>query len=204
MSGWGACIVAPQGFRLSKEERQVFREFDPFGFILFARNVVDPAQLRALCDELREAVGRHAPIFIDQEGGRVQRLGPPHWRSWPPPLEQVAAAGSRAEEAMYLRARIIAHELAAVGIDANCAPLLDVACAATHPFLRNRCHGMEAGQVARIGRAVAEGLLAGGVLPVVKHIPGHGRANVDSHFDLPVLMWSMPRSMTGLPRFRPR
>lgn len=187
MSHFGACILDAEGLRLTSEERRFFSAADPFGFILFARNVDTPAQLAALCDELRACVGREAPILIDQEGGRVARLCPPEWRAWPPPLDHVAASGAaHAEEAMYLRYRLIAAELRDVGIDGNCAPLVDVACDATHPFLKNRCYGTDPGAVARIGRAVAEGLLAGGVLPVVKHIPGHGRATADSHKTLPM------------------
>ncbi|WP_397541494.1 beta-N-acetylhexosaminidase [Roseovarius salis] len=185
MSRFGACILDPSGLRLTAEERAFFAEAAPFGFILFDRNIDTPDQLRALCDELRSAVGRRAPILIDQEGGRVQRLGPPHWRAWPPPLDHVAAAGAGARDAVYLRHRIIAHELHAVGIDVDCAPVVDVAGAQTHPFLRNRCYGTEPGSVAMLGRAAAEGLLAGGVLPVLKHIPGHGRATADSHETLP-------------------
>ncbi|MCZ7677217.1 MAG: beta-N-acetylhexosaminidase [Roseovarius sp.] len=186
MSHFGACILDPAGPHLTQDERRFFAAADPFGFILFARNVESPAQLAALCAELRACVGREAPILIDQEGGRVARLCPPHWRTWPAPLDHVAAAGPRAEEAMYLRYRLIAAELRACGIDTNCAPLTDVASAATHAFLKNRCYGTDPGAVARIGRAVARGLLAGGVLPVLKHIPGHGRATVDSHLALPV------------------
>lgn len=187
MSGFGACILDAEGLRLSAAEKALFRAADPFGFILFARNIDTPDQLRALCGDMREAVGREAPITIDQEGGRVQRLRAPRWRDWLPPLEQVAGAGERAAEAMYLRYRLIAAELRDLGIDSNCAPLVDVAGAETHPFLRNRCYGCDAGTVARMGRAVADGLLAGGVLPVVKHIPGHGRAVADSHKELPVV-----------------
>lgn len=186
VSRFGACILDPQGARLTPEERRFFAQVDPFGFILFSRNVETPEQLRALCDELRAAVGRQAPILIDQEGGRVARLGPPHWRAWPAPLDHVAAAGAGAEEAMYLRYRLIAAELRAAGIDGNCAPLVDVATPDTHPFLRNRCYGTDPMAVARLGRAVAHGLLEGGVLPVLKHIPGHGRATIDSHHDLPL------------------
>lgn len=186
MSGFGATILDAEGPRLSAEERRFFAQADPFGFILFARNVESPDQLRALCDEMRACVGRAAPILIDQEGGRVARLGPPRWRAWPAPLTHVAAAGAHAAEAMFLRYRLIAAELRDLGIDGNCAPLADVACAATHPFLRNRCYGTDPGAVARIGRAVADGLLAGGVLPVLKHIPGHGRAATDSHLALPL------------------
>jgi beta-N-acetylhexosaminidase len=185
VSRFGATILDAEGLRLSADEKAFFREADPFGFILFARNIDTPNQVRALCADLREAVGREAMITIDQEGGRVQRLRAPTWREWPPALDQVAAAGDDAAQAMYLRFRIIAAELRALGIDSNCAPLADVASDITHPFLRNRCYGTDPAQVAAMGRAVADGLLDGGVLPVLKHIPGHGRATADSHLDLP-------------------
>ncbi|MDU9003818.1 beta-N-acetylhexosaminidase [Sedimentitalea todarodis] len=182
---FGATILDADGLRLSADEKAFFREVNPFGFILFARNLETPDQIRALCADFREAVGREAPITIDQEGGRVQRLRPPLARQWLPPLEHVANAGDGAERAMYLRYRLIAHELRALGIDSNCAPMVDVAGPQTHPFLMNRCYGEEPDRIAQIGRAAADGMLAGGVLPVVKHIPGHGRATQDSHFDLP-------------------
>ncbi len=185
MSRFGATILDADGLRLTAEEKAFFRDVDPFGFILFARNVESPGQLAVLCAEMREAVGREALITIDQEGGRVQRLRAPWWREWVPPLEQVERAGAGTERAMYLRYRIIAHELRSLGIDSNCAPLVDVATPHTHPFLRNRCYGERAEAVARIGRAVAQAHLDGGVLPVVKHIPGHGRAQSDSHLELP-------------------
>ncbi|MGJ8546726.1 MAG: glycoside hydrolase family 3 N-terminal domain-containing protein [Sulfitobacter sp.] len=185
MSHFGAFITDAEGLRLSAAEKSFFRDSDPFGFILFARNIDTPQQVAALCSEMREAVGREAPITIDQEGGRVQRLRAPTWREWLPPLDFVEAAGDSAEEAMYLRHRLIAHELYTLGIDSNCAPMVDVASAQTHDFLRNRCYGTTPAWVAKLGRAAGEGLLAGGVLPVVKHIPGHGRATLDSHFDLP-------------------
>ncbi|MCM2562418.1 beta-N-acetylhexosaminidase [Lutimaribacter sp. EGI FJ00015] len=184
---FGATILDAEGLRLTPEERRFFTSADPFGFILFARNIDTPGQVRALCAEMRDAVGRDAPITIDQEGGRVQRLRGPRWREWLPPLEHVQRAGPHAEAAMYLRYRIIAHELNDLGIDSNCAPMVDVATPRTHAFLQNRCYGFEAATVARLGRAAADGMLAGGVLPVLKHIPGHGRAVVDSHFDLPVV-----------------
>ncbi|GKY87565.1 glycoside hydrolase family 3 N-terminal domain-containing protein [Sinisalibacter aestuarii] len=185
MRGTGAYIFGLAGPRLTARERDFFAESDPFGFILFARNVEDPEQLLWLTTELREAVGWHAPVFIDQEGGRVARLGPPHWRSWLPPLEQVAQNRRHAARAMYLRYRIIAHELSAVGIDGNCAPVVDIAQPDTHPILRNRCFGEDVVHVADIAGSAAEGLVKGGVLPVIKHIPGHGRATADSHLDLP-------------------
>ncbi|SMO78438.1 beta-N-acetylhexosaminidase [Thalassovita litoralis] len=182
---FGATILDPLGLRLSVEEKRFFAQANPFGFILFARNLDTPDQIRALCADLRNAVGRDAPITIDQEGGRVQRLRAPNWTEWLPPLDHVRAAGENAAEAMYLRYRLIAHELRDLGIDSNCAPLVDVAGPETHPFLQNRCYGMDADTVTRMGRAVADGLLDGGVLPVLKHIPGHGRAVADSHLELP-------------------
>ncbi|MEW2911586.1 beta-N-acetylhexosaminidase [Leisingera sp. JC11] len=182
---YGATILDAGGLRLSADEKAFFRDADPFGFILFARNIEDAEQVRALCGDFREAVGRECPITIDQEGGRVQRLRQPLARNWLPPLEHVQRAGAGAERAMYLRYRLIAHELHTLGIDSNCAPIADVACADTHEFLKNRCYGEDTQAVAAIGRAVAQGHLDGGVLPVLKHIPGHGRATADSHLDLP-------------------
>ncbi len=186
MTGRLAAIFGCLGPVLSADEAAFFRDVDPFGFILFARNVENPAQLRALTFDLRSAVGRDAPILIDQEGGRVQRLRAPHWREWEPPFDTVSKARDPVR-AMWLRARIIAHELRGVGIDANCAPCADIATDATHPFLRNRCYGTDPDVVSRISLAVAEGHLAGGVLPILKHIPGHGRANADTHHDLPTV-----------------
>lgn len=181
----GAAILGCSGLRLTDQERDFFRDFSPFGFIVFARNIRDPEQVRALCDDLRQAAGHDAPIFVDQEGGRVERFTPPHWRSWPPARDDVTRAGNSAARAMWLRYRIIAAELRAVGVDGNCAPLADVATTVTHPILANRCYGEDPATVADIARAVAEGCLAGGVLPVLKHIPGHGRPDADSHLELP-------------------
>ncbi|SMP23224.1 beta-N-acetylhexosaminidase [Shimia sagamensis] len=185
MNRFCAAIFGCDGLRLTAEETAFFRDVQPFGFILFARNIDTADQVRMLCDELRACVDHHAPILIDQEGGRVQRLRPPLASEWVPPLEEVQKAGPNAARAMYLRYRIIAHELMALGVDANCAPMVDVARPATHPFLRNRCYGDDPQQIIEIGRAVAEGLWDGGVFPVVKHMPGHGLAVVDSHKDLP-------------------
>ena len=183
-----AAILAPAGLRLPEAERAFFREADPWGFILFARNIADPEQVRRLTGGLRDAVGREAPILIDQEGGRVQRMGPPYWRDWKPVLGLFDGADEdSALEATRLRYRIIADELRAVGVDVNCAPLLDVLAPEGHEVIGARALGRDADAVSRRGRAVAEGLLAGGVLPVIKHIPGHGRAAVDSHEDVPVV-----------------
>ena len=184
-NGQGAYIFGCAGQTLSTDEIAFFKQSNPWGFILFARNIDNPEQLNRLTTDLRNAVGRDAVITIDQEGGRVDRMPAPHWSKWLPPLDQVAANPDSAERSMYLRYRIIADELRAVGIDCNCAPCADVATSQTHPVLRNRCYGNDAKTVAKISRAVANGLLDGGVLPVLKHIPGHGRATMDSHLELP-------------------
>ncbi|NRB05314.1 MAG: glycoside hydrolase family 3 protein [Rhodobacteraceae bacterium] len=181
MTHYGAVLLDAEGYRLTPDEKALFREMDPFGFILFARNIDTPDQVRALCADFREAVGREALITVDQEGGRVQRLRAPHWREWTPALDFVLAAGAEAPRAMYLRNRLIAAELCDVGIDSNCAPLGDLATDATHPFLRNRCYGTDVETVVALARATAQAHLDGGVLPIVKHMPGHGRATVDSH-----------------------
>ncbi len=185
MAERGAYILGCAGTRLTPDETAFFRAADPWGFILFARNVESPDQVAALVADLREAVGWPAPVLIDQEGGRVARLRGPAWREWLPPLDQVERAGPGAARSMYLRYRIIAHELADLGIDVNCVPCADIATDDTHPFLRNRCYGTGVGPVSGIARAAATGLMAGGVLPVLKHIPGHGRAAADSHEALP-------------------
>ena len=183
--GRGAAIFGCAGATLGRDEAAFFRDYDPFGFIVFARNIETPDQLSSLTAALRDCVGRDAPILIDQEGGRVQRLRAPHWREWTPPLDFVTAAGNNAERALYLRYQLIARELATVGIDANCAPVADLITDATHPFLKNRCYGADPESVSLMCRAVAQGLLDGGCLPVIKHMPGHGRSQVDTHHDLP-------------------
>ena len=185
--GRGAAIFGCAGPVLLPDERDFFRDFNPFGFIVFARNVEDPAQLARLTADLRDAVGRDAPVLVDQEGGRVQRLRGPHWVEWTPPLDMVLAAGPHAARAMALRYRLIARELRAVGIDANCAPVADLVTPATHPFLKNRCYGTDPVVVSAIALAVADAHLAEGVVPVVKHIPGHGRSALDTHLALPTV-----------------
>src|SRR5204863_7020677 len=174
-----ALITDAAGLALSADERAFFRDADPFGFIIFKRNVETPDQLRALTDNMRQSVGRNAPILVDQEGGRVQRLGPPHWPKYPPGAhygalyERDAQAGLRAA---WLGARLIAHDLRAVGIDVDCLPLAVVPVSEADPVIGNRSYGTTPAKVAAIAGAVAEGLLAGGVLPGLKHIPGPGRA----------------------------
>ena len=195
-AGQGAAIFGCAGPALLPQEADFFRDYDPFGFIIFARNVETPDQMRRLTGDLRATVGRDAPILIDQEGGRVQRLRAPYWREWHPPLDTVMLAGPNAARAMALQAMIIASELRALGIDANCAPVADIATDATHPFLRNRCYGTGAGTVTQIARAVADAHLGAGVLPVIKHMPGHGRAVADTHHDLPTVTTSLADLMT--------
>lgn len=187
MIGTGAAIFGCAGLTLTAAERDFFRDYDPLGFIVFARNVETPEQLIRLTADLRESVGRDAPILVDQEGGRVQRLRAPYWREWIAPLDTAEKAGANAAQAMALRSRVIAAELRAVGIDANCAPVADIAGPNTHPFLRNRCYGQDVETVTKIARAVADAHLEMGVLPVVKHMPGHGRSINDTHHDLPTV-----------------
>ncbi|MEM9844840.1 MAG: glycoside hydrolase family 3 N-terminal domain-containing protein [Pseudomonadota bacterium] len=177
----GAYIFAPAGPALSDEEAAFFRASDPWGFILFQRNCETPEQLIRLTSGLRESVGRHVPILIDQEGGRVQRMRSPHWREWMPPLDQVLAG----ERAMYLRGAMIGSELVAHGVDVNCSPSADLARDKTHPFLRNRCYGTVPETVVAMASALAQGLMDAGCLPVLKHAPGHGLAVQDSHEELP-------------------
>ncbi|QQS13745.1 MAG: beta-N-acetylhexosaminidase [Rhodospirillales bacterium] len=184
-----AAIFGCAGARLGADERAFFRDVDPLGFILFARNVETPAQVRALTSELRGCVGRaDAPVLIDQEGGRVARLKPPYWRVAPPASvfgELYDHDRAAAVEASRLNGRLLAADLTPLGIDVDCAPVLDVPVAGAHGVIGDRAFGHAPATVAALGRAQADGLLAGGVIPVIKHIPGHGRARADSHFELP-------------------
>jgi beta-N-acetylhexosaminidase len=183
-------ITALAGTELDANEAAVLRAARPCGIILFARNVADPAQVRRLSAAAREAVGEDILVLIDQEGGRVRRLRPPHWRELP-----CAAAYARlyaenpeaACRAARQAARLAAAELREAGINTNCAPVLDVPCPGSHDIIGDRAYGADPRQVAALGRAVAEGHMAGGVLPVIKHVPGHGRATADSHLELPVV-----------------
>src|SRR5262245_16699774 len=185
-----AFITGLAGPTLTHDERVLLREGDPWGLILFKRNIDTPDQVRALTASFREAVGRDAPVLVDQEGGRVQRLGPPHWPAYPAGAaysrvyDHNAANGTRAA---YLGARLIAADLVAVGIDVDCLPLADVPVAGANAVIGDRAYGNDPVKVAVIARSVAEGLLAEGVLPVLKHIPGHGRPTADSHHALPTV-----------------
>ena len=184
-----AIILGCSGPRLTEAEAEFFAEAQPFGFILFRRNVEDPGQLAELVAALRGCVEHDAPILIDQEGGRVQRMIPPHWTRYPPGEAYLKSSNdlAGARETARLGARLMAHDLHAVGIDVDCLPVLDVPVPGAHDIIGDRAYAADPEHVAVLGRAAAEGLMAGGVLPVIKHIPGHGRALADSHHDLPVV-----------------
>ncbi|UAK24822.1 beta-N-acetylhexosaminidase [Sphingomonas nostoxanthinifaciens] len=184
-------ILGLAGLALSADERAFFRAADPAGYILFRRNVVDRAQLRALTDDLRALAGRDdLPILIDQEGGRVARMQPPEWPAFPPGTVFDAAyerAPMTAIQAMRANAQALAVMLREVGITVDCLPLLDVRQPGAHDIIGDRALGAEPLRVAALGRATIEGLRAGGVVGVVKHVPGHGRAMADSHVELPLV-----------------
>jgi len=185
-----AFITGVEGLMLNANERAFLRAADPWGFILFKRNIDTPEQVRVLVLELRDMVGWKAPVLIDQEGGRVQRLGPPHWPKYPPGsfygtiYDINRSAGLAAAKG---GARLIANDLAELGIDVDCLPLADVPVREGDPIIGDRAYGTRPEKVAAIAGAVAEGLMQGGVLPVLKHMPGHGRATADSHLTLPVV-----------------
>lgn len=188
--GVRAFICGCSGPVLTRDEIRFLEDAAPWGLILFSRNVEAPEQVRALIAEFRAAVGRLAPVLIDQEGGRVQRLGPPHWRRYPPPARFGALHAideEAAEEAVRLNARLIGRDLSGLGISIDCAPLLDLRLAETHAVIGERAFHADPRRVAALGRAACEGLLAAGIVPVVKHMPGHGRATADSHLELPVV-----------------
>ncbi|MGA7254508.1 MAG: beta-N-acetylhexosaminidase [Pseudolabrys sp.] len=185
-----AFITGLAGLSISADERAFLREAQPWGLILFKRNVSTPEQVTDLAKSFRDSVGWEAPVFVDQEGGRVQRLGPPHWPAYPAGqrygeiYDREPTAGTAAAR---LAGHLIAADLRSLGIDADCVPVADVPLASSDPVIGDRAYGRDPGKVAAIARAIAEGLQAGGVLPVLKHLPGHGRATVDSHHKLPVV-----------------
>jgi len=186
-----AFITGVSGPELSAAERAFIRRERPWGFILFKRNIETTSQVSHLVRELRDGVDNpDAPVLIDQEGGRVQRLGPPHWPVYPPgalfgALYDIDRALGLS--AARLSARLIAADLTEVGISVDCLPLADVPVPGADAVIGNRAYGTEPAKVAAIARAVTEGLQQGGILPVLKHIPGHGRATADTHFRLPLV-----------------
>jgi beta-N-acetylhexosaminidase len=186
-----AFITALAGLHLTPREKSVLRQARPCGVILFARNIADPGQVERLVQDAKTAISADdVLVLIDQEGGRVRRLRPPHWRELPPAAAYGAIYAqdpAAALNAACLVARLTAADLRVLGINTNCTPVLDVPVAGSHDIIGDRAYGSDPAQVTALGRAVAEGFLAGGVLPVVKHVPGHGRANADSHEGLPVV-----------------
>lgn len=206
--GLRAFITGVSGLSLTADERAFLRAEQPWGFILFKRNIDTPDQVIGLVKELRDCVGRaDAPVLIDQEGGRVQRLGPPHWPVYPPGAVFGTLYDIDSElglRAARLASALIAFDLTDLGITVDCLPLADVPVAGADAVIGNRAYGTRPDKVAEIARAVTEGLATGGVLPVLKHIPGHGRATADSHLRLPVV--DTPRAeleRTDFAAFRP-
>jgi beta-N-acetylhexosaminidase len=183
-----AAIFGCSGTTLNGEEDAFFRRVKPYGFILFARNCETPDQIRALIAALRATVGeKDVPILIDQEGGRVARLGAPHWRKTPAAGTLAALPSPTNERAITLNARLMAADLANLGITVDCAPLLDVPAPNCHDIIGDRAFGDTPEKVITLGRAMMRGLLDGGIFPVIKHLPGHGRALADSHLELPIV-----------------
>src|SRR6201995_1318516 len=185
-----AFITGLEGTTIWPDERSFVRSAAPWGLILFKRNVADPAQVRALTDEFRAICGRDAPVLVDQEGGRVQRLGPPHWPAYPAGAVYArlyARDPTLGLRAAKLGARLIAADLAVVGITVDCLPLADVPVAGADRVIGDRAYGNTPEKVSAVAAAVTEGLMSGGVLPVLKHLPGHGGPTADSHERLPVV-----------------
>ncbi len=189
-----AFITGCNALQLTDEERDFIKRTQPWGLILFKRNIGDPAQVIQLTQNFREIVGReNAPVLIDQEGGRVQRMGPPHWPKYPPAATLGNLPLSQDARASLVRdgARLMAEDLRACGINVDCMPVLDVPAPGGHDVIGDRAYGKDASIVTALGLAACEGMLSGKVLPVIKHMPGHGRAGADSHLELPVVTASL-------------
>lgn len=185
-----AVIFAPESLTLSNEEVEFFKRTNPVGFILFKRNLVNRDQIIELVTQLRAIVDWDCPILIDQEGGRVARLGPPHFRK-SPPMQYFAEISKydflTAKQAVYLNSLVLGNELIELGINVDCAPVADLRIDGAHDIIGDRSFGSDPDEVALMAREMASGLIASGVLPIIKHIPGHGRALADSHEQLPVV-----------------
>jgi len=185
-----AAIFGLSGPKLTQGEAAFFRDCNPFGFILFARNIETPDQVRALTSDLRASVGRDCLIFIDQEGGRVQRLRPPHWRRYPSGADYTAIYKNdqkAAKRAVFLNHRLIADDLRQLGITSDCTPVLDLPQPGADPIISDRALGHRPDMIIDLAHPAMAGLMMGGVAPVIKHMPGHGRAEVDSHKALPMI-----------------
>src|SRR5271156_282004 len=202
-----AFISGLAGPALTGGERQFLKEAQPWGLIVFKRNIADPGSVRRLIEDFRATVGWQAPVLIDQEGGRVQRLGPPHWSAYPPGAAYGVIYDRERQTGLVaarLGARLVAADLADLGIDVDCTPIADVPVVGADPIIGDRAYGTSPDKVAAIAAAVAAGLLEGGVLPVLKHIPGHGRATADSHHRLPVVSAARATlEVTDFAAFRP-
>lgn len=200
-----AFIIGVSGETLTADEARFLRSAVPAGLILFSRNCISHDQIRRLVGDARDAVGHDEfLVLIDQEGGRVQRLRPPLGRALPAAdayAQLYAGDRAGAQEAAFLAARLLADDLKDLGINTDCAPVLDVPVSGAHDVIGDRAYGREPAQVAALARAVADGFMAGGVLPVIKHIPGHGRATADSHLELPVV--TEPHSVLSETDFAP-
>ncbi len=187
-------IYGIKGTSLNDDEKYFFSKNSCLGFILFARNIIDKKQVKKLTDSLRELMNGEILILIDQEGGRVARLKPPHWKEYPNGqyfAEIYQANPTLAKSKLKQNFAEIADELIEVGINVDCAPVLDILTDKTHQVIGDRAYGYNPSQVAQLGRSVCEGLLSKGVYPVIKHIPGHGRGANDSHLELPIVSSSL-------------
>lgn len=184
-------ILGLSGPSLTESERTFFRDADPWAFILFSRNIESPKQVQKLCSQLRESVGRDCLIFVDQEGGRVQRLRAPHWPTYPAASKFGALydlAPEKGRRSAFLAYRLIADDLRNVGITADCAPVLDIPQPGADPIISDRAFSTRIEPIIDMAHSCMAGLMMGGVAPVIKHIPGHGRAEVDSHKALPEIL----------------
>lgn len=185
-----AAIYSLSGPRLTPEEKSFFKETNPFGFILFARNCVDPEQLKTLTATLQDTMGRNCPILIDQEGGRVQRLKPPTWRQYPPMrvFGEIAETDvPRAIENLRFTMMQLAEELIDVGLNVDCVPCMDIITPDTHDVIGDRAFSSDPAIVAQLSQTVCDTMLEMNITPIIKHIPGHGRGKADSHLELPTV-----------------
>ena len=201
-----ALIIGVSGLELTEQEKAYCQEINPWGLILFHRNIDNPQQVRQLTENFRTCVGRpDAPVLVDQEGGRVQRLSKPHWPVYPAGETYAKIAGKNpeiAKKAAYLGGFLIGIDLISVGITVDCLPVLDIPVAGAHDVIGDRAYGRDTATVSLLGRAAADGLMAAGVIPIMKHIPGHGRAGVDSHHDLPIVDAPLAALQTDFAPFR--
>jgi len=200
-----ACILSVSGTQLTSGETKLLSDVNPWGVILMGRSCETPEQVRALTDSIRSATGRNTLIFIDQEGGRVRRLRPPNWPDFPAPGKYAALYGhdpDAARQAVWLHHRLIAAELEPIGIRADCAPVVDLVHPGAHAIVGDRAFGETPEQVGVLARAALEGLADGGVAGVIKHMPGHGRAEADTHASLPVVSATREQLATDLAAFK--